>query len=88
MAWYKVAKEGAMKDGDLFKANIEGREVLLIRDGANYYATSCYCTHEDYDLSEGLMDDHTLICPNHFGRFPPWSCRNEAGKYLLTPPAG
>ena len=58
MAWYKVAKEGAMKDGDLFKANIEGREVLLIRDGANYYATSCYCTHEDYDLSEGFMDDH------------------------------
>ncbi len=82
MAWYKVAREGAMKDGDLFKANIEGREVLLIRDGANYYATSCYCTHEDYDLSEGFMDDHTLICPNHFAVF------NPKDGSVISPPEG
>ncbi len=71
MTWYKVLKEGAMKDGDLFKVTVEGKEVLLIRDGNNYYATSHLCTHEDYDLSEGFMDDHQLICPNHFATFKP-----------------
>lgn len=71
MTWYKVLKDGAIKDGDLYKATIEGKEVLIIRDGSNYFATSVMCTHEDYDLSEGFMDDHQLICPNHFATFKP-----------------
>lgn len=71
MTWYKVLKESAMKDGDLFKATVEGKEILIIRDGNNFYATSVLCTHEDYDLSEGFMDDHQLICPNHFATFKP-----------------
>jgi nitrite reductase/ring-hydroxylating ferredoxin subunit len=71
MTWYKVLKEGAMKDGDLFKADIEGKEILIIRDGNNYFATSHLCTHEDYDLAEGFLDDHQLICPNHFATFNP-----------------
>ena len=60
-----------MKDGDLFKAKIEDREILIIKDGSDYYATSLFCTHEEYDLSEGFMDDHQLICPNHFATFKP-----------------
>lgn len=71
MTWYKVLKDGVMKDGDLFKAKVEDKEILIIKDGSNYYATSLYCTHEDYDLSEGFMDDHLLICPNHFATFKP-----------------
>ena len=82
MTWYKVLKEGAMKDGDLFKVQVEGREVLIIRDGNSYFATSHLCTHEDYDLSEGFMDDHQLICPNHFATF------NPKDGSVLSPPEG
>ena len=82
MTWYKVLKEGTMKDGDLFKATIEGKEVLIINDAGKYFATSCYCTHEDYDLSEGFMDDHQLICPNHFATF------NPKDGQVISPPEG
>ncbi|MCL5783387.1 MAG: Rieske (2Fe-2S) protein [Candidatus Thermoplasmatota archaeon] len=71
MTWYKVLKDDVLKDGDLYKANIEGKEILIIKDGGSYYATSLYCTHEEYDLSEGFVDDHQLICPNHFATFNP-----------------
>ena len=71
-----------MKDGDLFKVQVEGREVLIIRDGNSYFATSHLCTHEDYDLSEGFMDDHQLICPNHFATF------NPKDGSVLSPPEG
>lgn len=71
-----------MKDGDLFKVQVEGREVLIIRDGNSYYATSHLCTHEDYDLSEGFMDDHQLICPNHFATF------NPKDGSVISPPEG
>lgn len=35
MTWYKVAKDGNMKDGDLAKVNVDGNEVLIIKDGEN-----------------------------------------------------
>ncbi len=82
MTWYKVAKENEMKDGDLAKVNVNGTEVLIIKDSSTYYATSPMCTHENYDLSEGFMDDHQLICPNHFATFNP-----KDGK-VISPPEG
>ncbi|MDS0256132.1 Rieske (2Fe-2S) protein [Thermoplasmatales archaeon AK] len=82
MTWYKVAKETSMKDGDLMKTNVGGKEVLIIRDGNNFFATSVYCTHEEYDLSEGFLDDHQLICPNHFATF------NPKDGSVISPPEG
>lgn len=82
MTWYKVTKEGAMKDGDLFKVKVEDSEILIIREKGSFYATSVYCTHEDYDLSEGFMDEGHLICPNHFATF------NPADGNVISPPEG
>lgn len=82
MTWYKVAKEGSMKDGALFKTKVGEQEVLLIKSGDSYYATSHLCTHEEYDLSEGFMDEGTLICPNHFATF------NPKDGSVISPPEG
>lgn len=82
MAWHNVLKDGVMKDGDLFKSKIGDKEVLIIKDADGYFATSVLCTHEDYDLSEGFMDDHTLICPNHFAIF------NPKDGAVINPPEG
>lgn len=71
MAWYKVVKDGVMSDGDLFKSKIGEKEILIIKSQNKYFATSLYCTHEEYDLSEGFMDEGKLICPNHFATFNP-----------------
>ena len=82
MAWYKVGKESSMKDGDLMKTKVNETEVLLIKIKDKIYATSCYCTHEDYDLFEGFVDDGKLICPNHFATFEP------ADGSVVSPPEG
>jgi nitrite reductase/ring-hydroxylating ferredoxin subunit len=82
MAWFKVTKEGNLKDGDLAKIKVNGIEVLIIKDNGKYYATSHLCTHEDYDLADGFLDDHQLICPNHFATFDP-----KDGK-VISPPEG
>ncbi|MEM0155724.1 MAG: Rieske (2Fe-2S) protein [Thermoplasmataceae archaeon] len=71
MTWYKVAKEGSMNNGDLFKSKIGDKEILIIRQNDRFYATSLYCTHENYDLSEGFLDGGNIICPNHFATFSP-----------------
>lgn len=71
MVWHKILKDGVMNDGDLLKAKVNDKEILIIKDEGKYYATSLYCTHEGYDLSDGLLDENKLICPNHFATFNP-----------------
>ena len=46
-AGWRLAKDGNMKDGDLAKVKVDGIEVLIIKDGDNYFSTSYLCTHED-----------------------------------------
>ncbi len=82
MAWYKVAKESALKDGDIFKVNAGSKELILMNVGGKFYATSHLCTHEQYDLAEGFIDDGNLVCPNHFAIFKP------ADGSVVSPPEG
>lgn len=71
MTWYNVLKEESMKNGDLFKSKIGKTEILITRENDKFYATSLYCTHEDYDLSEAFVDGGNIVCPNHFATFSP-----------------
>jgi len=43
--------------------------VALVRTGDGVYATEDRCSHEDYPLSEGWVEDHTLECALHGSRF-------------------
>ena len=43
--------------------------VALVRSQDGVYATEDRCSHEDYPLSEGWVEDHTLECALHGSRF-------------------
>ena len=43
--------------------------VALIRIGDGVYAVVDVCSHEDYPLSEGWVEDHTVECALHGSRF-------------------
>ena len=43
--------------------------VALIRTADAVYAVADNCTHEDYPLSEGWVEDHTIECALHGSRF-------------------
>jgi 3-phenylpropionate/trans-cinnamate dioxygenase ferredoxin subunit len=43
--------------------------VALVRAEDGVYATEDRCSHEDYPLSEGWVEDHTLECALHGSRF-------------------
>ncbi|MCL4331970.1 MAG: Rieske (2Fe-2S) protein [Candidatus Thermoplasmatota archaeon] len=82
MTWYKVTEEGSLKNEDIFKAKIGNEELILMKIGGKFFATSHLCTHENYDLSEGFIDGETLICPNHFATF------NPVDGSVISPPEG
>ena len=43
--------------------------VALIRTGDGVYAVEDVCSHEEYPLSEGWVEDHTVECALHGSRF-------------------
>ena len=43
--------------------------VALIRTGDGVYAVVDVCSHEEYPLSEGWVEDHTIECALHGSRF-------------------
>ena len=43
--------------------------VALIRTADGVYAVVDNCSHEDYPLSEGWVEDHTVECALHGSRF-------------------
>jgi 3-phenylpropionate/trans-cinnamate dioxygenase ferredoxin component len=43
--------------------------VALIRAADGVYAVEDVCSHEEYPLSEGWVEDHTIECALHGSRF-------------------
>lgn len=65
--WIGTVKELAQNPMKHFE--IKGRHILVSRVGDAYYATSNTCTHEEFSLSEGTLDDRIVTCPAHGAQF-------------------
>lgn len=55
----------------LLRVELEGNEILLIRVGDRFFATSLRCTHENDDLSTGMLEDGKIVCGLHFATYDP-----------------
>ncbi|MBX8631761.1 MAG: Rieske (2Fe-2S) protein [Thermoplasmata archaeon] len=71
MTWYRAAQLNSINQSGLLRAEVGGKEILLIRSGNNLYATSLRCTHENDDLSSGTLEDGNIVCGFHFATYSP-----------------
>ncbi|WP_337182473.1 Rieske (2Fe-2S) protein [Shinella sp.] len=44
-------------------------DIVLVRQGAGYFALQDKCPHADASLSEGFVEDGRVVCPLHFAEF-------------------
>ena len=80
-----MAKVGDLGAGDLIPVSVEGRQLVVGRDGDRYFAVQRQCVHRGGDLSEGIVSRGHIICPNHGWRFSTATGRHaEASEYCLT----
>lgn len=61
-----------------FDAN--DKRIALYHLPAGFFASDDTCSHEEYSLSEGFVDDNTIECPEHGAVFD-----IETGKALTLP---
>lgn len=46
-----------------------GKEIAVVQVDGRYYAFSNRCTHNDFQLHFGYVEDGCVHCPIHYGAF-------------------
>jgi NADPH-dependent 2,4-dienoyl-CoA reductase/sulfur reductase-like enzyme/nitrite reductase/ring-hydroxylating ferredoxin subunit len=59
----------SLPDGGKLQGVVAGEDVLLVRNGAQFFAVGAFCTHYHGPLAEGLVVDDEVHCPWHHACF-------------------
>lgn len=68
-SFHAVADLATLRDGRPFACSVEGRALVLCRQGDAVHALDDLCTHAEARMSEGRLRGTRLICPLHGAAF-------------------
>ena len=80
MGRFLVGKTSEIKIGQMKKISIDEKDVVIANFDGNFFAVDDTCTHAGGSLSEGEIEDSTIICDWHGAQF---DCKN--GKLIKFP---
>ena len=63
--WIDVGASAGLSEGGLLKAEVSGRELVLVRRDGVAYALDGRCPHRGGELWKGDLVGHRLACPLH-----------------------
>ncbi len=69
MTFRRAASTEDFSSGNVRKVEIDGSQIMIIRLGDSFHALDSTCTHEDADLSRGILSGNSIVCPLHLSRF-------------------
>jgi nitrite reductase/ring-hydroxylating ferredoxin subunit len=61
----KVVESAKVSPGTMLTIEVGGQSILLANVDGKYYGMGAICTHEEWDLSEGTLEDTAVICAGH-----------------------
>jgi nitrite reductase/ring-hydroxylating ferredoxin subunit len=76
-----VAKTSDIPPGERLVVQLGRTWVVIFNVDGNLYAIEDECSHEEYPLSDGILDDCEIECVHHGARFDITTGKN------LSPPA-
>lgn len=71
MSTFDAGPLEGLPDASLRGITADGRRIVLVRIGEEVFALQDQCTHEEFPLSEGWIEDGALCCAFHGARFDP-----------------
>lgn len=79
--YYVVAARSELEATPQMHVELNGKEILLCRDGDSYHAVSYFCSHAEFTLEGGMIRNGCITCPYHGAEF------SLATGEVLAPPA-
>ena len=64
-----VCKTTQISVGQMKKISVDGKDIVVANIGGDYFAINDTCTHAGASLSEGKIEDSTIICDWHGAQF-------------------
>lgn len=64
-SFYVVAAVEDLKEGEQMHIDLNGEEILLCNYKGDFFAIAYYCSHAEFALDGGLMENHCISCPYH-----------------------
>jgi 3-phenylpropionate/trans-cinnamate dioxygenase ferredoxin subunit len=69
MPWHPLSLSAPLEAGQKTTVEIDGKEILICRIEAGYFAVAGRCTHSAWPLSRGSIRDMEIVCTLHGARF-------------------
>ena len=69
MSFQRVVPLAEIREGEIFPANVDGVDVIVMRHGEGVSAYLDSCPHEGAQLSFGDREGDVLICAKHLWEF-------------------
>lgn len=69
MKLYDVCEVDKLANGGMRMLDADGLKIVVARDGDNFYALKDECSHEEFPLSEGWVEDGCMFCAFHGAKF-------------------
>jgi 3-phenylpropionate/trans-cinnamate dioxygenase ferredoxin subunit len=67
--WSAVCSLDRLASQQILCVRVDGTDLLVIKDGRQFYACERACPHEQADLGLGRVADGQLYCPRHLAWF-------------------
>ena len=67
--WVKVCKTSELNDGQLLSFDYDDKKIMVVKMQGKIFATDRTCTHEEADLSMGILTEQGVTCPLHLSVF-------------------
>ncbi len=65
----KVCELDSLANGGMRSVSINGEKIVVVRNDDQVYALKDECTHEEFPLSEGWVEEGCLHCAFHGAKF-------------------
>ena len=64
-----VFEYDSLAPGSMRQVEVQGVSIVIVRIDEKIYALENRCTHEEFPLSDGWLDNDHLVCAFHGARF-------------------
>ncbi len=61
----RAVEASRVPPGQMLTVEVAGDSVLLANVDGKYYGMGAMCSHEQWDLSEGMLEDTSVTCAGH-----------------------